>query len=68
MALKNEIWGLAKTTSMAKYAQKAEHLNQINPEALKWLKDIGVEKWSLAQSPCTEYGQFTSNSAEFVNS
>nr|CCA15254.1 hypothetical protein ALNC14_013970 [Albugo laibachii Nc14] len=50
--LKNEAWGLAKTTSMAEYTQKAEHLNQINPAALKWMQDFGVEKWSLAHSPC----------------
>nr|CCA15787.1 PREDICTED: GapPol polyproteinlike putative [Albugo laibachii Nc14] len=51
--LKNEAWGLAKTTLMAEYTQKAEHLNQMNSAALKCLQDAGVEKLSLAHFPCS---------------
>nr|CCA25904.1 Pc21g00130 putative [Albugo laibachii Nc14] len=61
--LKNEGWGRAKTTSMAEYTQKAELLNQINPAALKWSQDVGVEKWSLAHRPCPRYGQVWRTSA-----
>lgn len=47
-------WSLAKCTSDKSYKIIRKRMNDIY--SVKWLDDIGVEKWSLAHSNRHRYG------------
>ena len=42
-------------------------LRNVNPAAVKWLMEIGVERWSLCHSPWSRFGTLTSDYVESIN-
>ncbi|KAG8382511.1 hypothetical protein BUALT_Bualt05G0084900 [Buddleja alternifolia] len=46
--LKNLLWCVANENQVRKFKRRMETIRRINPEALKWLEDIPVQKWALA--------------------
>jgi hypothetical protein len=68
--LKEKAWGLAKAKTTIEFNRIAEWMNGINPEAMAWIEEIGLERLAIAFSPpgICRYGTVTSNNVESINS
>ena len=46
----------------------SDKMKNCNPEALQWLLDIPMAKWSVLHTQFFRFGTYTSNNVESINS
>ena len=66
--LRNLAWQLGRARSEQEFEASKMELKSAKAEALQWLEDIPLEKWSVCHSPCPRFGVYTSNNVESINS
>lgn len=59
------VWKAAYATSVVTFKEKMAEIEEISPEAAKWIQQFPPPRWALAFSDGIRYGRLSSNVEEF---
>lgn len=59
------LWKAAYSTTMIGFREKMAEIEEVSPEAAKWIQQIPPSRWALVYFEGTRYGHLSSNIEEF---